>query len=150
MILKIFIGADHNGLRLKEKLEYYLTSQKYEVVDMGGQAFDPRDDFPVFAARVSTNVLQSPNHRGILICASGQGMAIAANRFKGIRAGLCTDFLQAREARNDDDINVLVLPANILEHHLSKAEAIINTFLRTPFDGDARFVRRLQMLDTMN
>src|SRR5580765_3113036 len=116
--MKIYIGADHNGFEYKNKLSEYLQKAGYEVVDEGGVARDPEDDFPQFASRVvgamRENGGTSDDTRGILVCGSGQGMCMAANRFKGIRAALAWDQEEARAARNDDDSNVLCLSARYL------------------------------------
>lgn len=147
--MKIYIGADHNGYGLKANLKEYLKRSEYEVSDEGGDHLDPDDDFPIFASRVATAVLSSddPDPRGILLCGSGQGMCMAANRFKGIRASLCWDRKSAREARTDDDANVLCLPANGIK--LAEMEVIIETWLNTPFANATRFIRRLEELDNL-
>ncbi|MEM6997594.1 MAG: RpiB/LacA/LacB family sugar-phosphate isomerase [Patescibacteria group bacterium] len=149
--MKVFIGADHNGYLLKEKLEKYLQKVGYDVVDEGARKPQSDDDFPVFASRVVTDMLSSDLHdpRGILICGSGQGMAIAANRFKGIRAVVLQDEEQARLSRNDDDANVLALPAYELKNDPEKVFRIVETWLSTPFESIARRVRRLQQLDEL-
>lgn len=143
----IYIGADHNGYALKYKLSEYLKRAGYSVVDEGDDHLDPDDDFPVFAARVVSAMLGSddPDPRGILICGSGQGMCMAANRHKGIRASLCWDRQSAREVRNDDNSNVLCLPGRLLEE--KEADIVVETWLNTPFANAPRFVRRLQQLD---
>lgn len=147
--MKIFIGADHNGYVLRNQIIDYLRRARYEVDDLGDVKLDPDDDFPQFAGRVVSKMLTSddPDPRGILICGSGQGMCMAANRFKGIRASLVWNVEEARAARNDDDSNVLCLPA----HLLNKEEALLitETWLNTPFAGAARFVRRLKQLDEL-
>lgn len=148
--MKIYIGADHNGYKLKEALEAYLKKAGYDVVDDGGASLDPNDDYPVFAQRVTHDVLGSDDKgaRGILLCGSGQGMCMAANRFKGIRAALLYDHETARSSRNDDDSNVACLPADSLEQ--KEAFNILETWLKTPFAGAGRFVRRIQEMDRMN
>lgn len=125
----------------------YLKRAGYEVEDKGDKQLDPEDDFPQFAARVATSVTggQEEDAMGVLVCGSGQGMAMAANRFKGVRAALCWDRQSAREARNDDDSNVLCLPANQLEQH--EAEVIAETWLNTKFAGASRFIRRIEEID---
>lgn len=147
--MKIFVGADHNGYVLRNQIIDYLRRARYEVDDLGDVKLDPDDDFPQFAGRVVSKMLASddPDPRGILICGSGQGMCMAANRFKGIRASLVWNVEEARAARNDDDSNVLCLPA----HLLNKEEALLitETWLNTPFAGAARFVRRLKQLDEL-
>ena len=145
--MKIFIGADHQGFTLRNELIDMLTRSGYEVVDEGDKQLRPDDDFPQFAARTTRALLASndPSNKGILICGSGQGMAMAANRFPGIRASLVFDAESAYAARNDDDSNVLCLPASILKS--DRANAIVHTWLTTPFAGAARYQRRIKELD---
>ncbi|HEX8226453.1 MAG TPA: RpiB/LacA/LacB family sugar-phosphate isomerase [Candidatus Saccharimonadales bacterium] len=151
--MKIYIGADHNGFELKKHLYDYLLRSGYDVIDAGDLNRDPNDDFPQFAGRAVTGLLADDDFggpdgaKGILICGSGQGMCMAANRFKGIRASLCWNLTEARSARNDDDANVLCLSASSLDH--DKAKAIVTTWLNTPFAGATRFKRRLQALDQL-
>lgn len=148
--MKIFIGADHNGFEFRQQVAEFLTRSGHEVVDEGDARLDPADDYPQFAGRTVNAMLASSEHepRGILICGSGQGMCIAANRFKGIRACLCLDAQEARTARNDDDCNVLCLPARLMS--AKEAEPIMNAWLRTPFAGADRFKRRIKELDELN
>jgi ribose 5-phosphate isomerase B len=147
--MKIFVGADHNGMEYKRDLIDLLTRAGHEVVDEGDISIDPADDFPKFAGLVVTAMKASgdPQARGILICGSGQGMCMAANRFKGIRASLCWNINEARSARNDDDSNVLCLSSRYTS--LEEAEAIVTTWLNTPFAGAERFVRRINQLDEL-
>jgi ribose 5-phosphate isomerase B len=145
--MKIYLGADHNGFHLRNSLINYLKRAGYDVVDEGDGKLDPEDDFPVFAARVAHHVLSSHDHtaKGIVICGSGQGVCMAANRFKGIRAALGYNRKTIRSARNDDDANVLCLPADILTK--DEANLLVETFLNTPFANAPRFVRRLKEID---
>ncbi len=147
--MKIFIGADHNGFRLRNALVTYLKNAGYDVVDDGDIKLDPADDFPVFAAKVVHDVLAlgDDESRGILLCGSGQGMCMAANRFRGIRACLGYDRESVRSARSDDNSNVLCLPSRVLEADESKV--IVETWLNTPFDGAPRYKRRLKELDEL-
>ncbi len=147
--MRIYIGADHNGFALKNHLYDFLLKGGYEVIDVGDTKLDPNDDFPQFASRVVSAMLADDDRdaRGILICGSGQGMCMAANRFKGIYASLCWNMTEARSARNDDNSNVLCLSARSLDNH--QAESIVNTFLSTPFAGASRFKRRLVELDQL-
>ena len=148
--MKIFSGADHNGFILKQKLIEKLLKLGYDVVDAGDKELDPEDDFPVYATQVAINVLANEqNSRGILICGSGQGMAIAANRHRGVRAVVCWDSEQARLARHDDDANVLALPAYVLKNDVKEAVEIIEKFLNTSFNGAPRYKRRLKELDVL-
>lgn len=147
--MKIFIGSDHMGFHLKEKVFAYLAKHGYEVEDIGGQTLDPNDDFPEFAQAVALQVIGSTDSdpRGILICGGGQGMAMAANRFHGIRASVIWDAFEAKMTRNDNDSNVLCLPARILENDDSAWQGIIETWLGTPFAAAARYKRRNAQID---
>ncbi len=145
--MKIFIGADHNGYHLKERIEKYLISLGHDVVDVGDEKLNPDDDFTIFATRVvSAMKAEGDSARGILVCGSGQGMAIAANRHKGIRAGLGWSIDAARSTRNDEDSNVLALPAEILVSD-KDWKPVIDTWLTTHFAGAARYKRRISQLD---
>lgn len=147
--MKVYIGADHNGFVLKNELVKALARAGYDVSDEGNSELDPQDDFPKFAAQVVFAMKASKDRdpRGILVCGSGQGMCMAANRFKGIRASLVWNLEEAHAARNDSDSNVLCLPA----HLLSTAEAIKLTeaWLTIPFAGAARYKRRIRELDQL-
>jgi ribose 5-phosphate isomerase B len=147
--MKVFLGSDHNGYHLKSELAEYLQRAGYEVVDVGDAKPDPEDDFPVFAHKVVTELLTEGDEvaRGILLCGSGQGMCMAANRFQRIRAALGYDRESVRSARNDDNANILCLPANSLpEENLN---VLAETFLNTPFADAPRFRRRLAQLDEL-
>jgi ribose 5-phosphate isomerase B len=148
--MKIYIGADHNGFELKNNLYRYLVSAGYDVVNDGDTIFKPEDDYPVFASKVAQDVLSSSDSdsRGILLCGSGQGMCIAANRFKGIRACLGYDRGSVRSARNDDDSNILCLPAKIMTSN--DAHIIVETWLNTPFAGAPRYIRRIKEIDQLS
>jgi ribose 5-phosphate isomerase B len=145
--VKLYIGADHNGFERKKQLIAYLHKSGYEVVDAGDVTLQPDDDFPQFAARVVQAMRADSDHdvRGILVCGSGQGMCMAANRFRGIRACLAFDQEEARSARNDDDANVLCLSARSLD--FDTTVSIVHTFLMTAFAGAPRYKRRIQQLD---
>lgn len=146
--MKIFIGADHNGYELKEKIEEWLKSAGHEVEDVGNQKLDPEDDFPMFGARVATHVLAEPEARGILLCGSGQGVCMAANRYKGIRASLVWNESEAKASRNDDDANVLCLPARETTDK-NALKRLVEVWLKTPFSGAVRFQRRIKQLDEL-
>ncbi len=147
--MKIYVGCDHNGFELKRQIKDYLERLGHDVVDEGDDKIDPEDDYPIFAARVVTKMLSGgePEPRGILICGSGQGMCIAANRFKGIRACLCWNSAEAHAARNDDNSNVLCLSARLF--NIEEAENITSVWLSTPFAGATRFIRRIKDLDEL-
>lgn len=147
---KIFIGADHNGFQIKEKLEQWLKTQNYEVIDVGGDRLNPDDDYPEFASKLVTAMLASedPEPLGILLCGSGQGMAMAANRFKGIRAALVWNKKTAEMSRHDDDANVLCLSA--WELNEESVIDVTQTWLQTPYGRAARYIRRIKELDSLN
>ena len=145
--MKIFLGADHNGFELKEQIHAYLLEQGHDVVDKGDKSLNKDDDFPNYAGPVAFEVLANEDSVGILFCGSGQGMCIAANRFKGIRAALAWDEDSAFESRDDDDSNVLCLPAKSLD--FDEAREIVDTWLNTPFSGAARYKRRNKQLDEL-
>src|SRR3989304_7052651 len=108
----IFIGSDHRGFRLKEILKQFLAREGYEVVDKGNAVYDEKDDYPDFAKEVAGGVNADPGlRRGILICGSGVGVDVVANRFPRVRSGLAISSDQVFAARHDDDINVLSLAA---------------------------------------
>ncbi|MCB9821628.1 RpiB/LacA/LacB family sugar-phosphate isomerase [Candidatus Nomurabacteria bacterium] len=148
----VYIGADHQGFRLKAKLKEYLESAGFEVIDTGDTALNPEDDFPVFASKLVHALFADRDReaKGILICGSGQGMAIAANRFKGIRAAVLDTVEEARLARNDDDINVLALPAIKLNDNPQLMRDIVDTYLATPFESIPKRLRRNKLLDELN
>lgn len=147
--MKVYIGADHNGFGLKRQLKDHLRRSGYDVVDEGDERLDPDDDFPQFASRVVAAMKASDDKdpRGILICGSGQGMCMAANRFRGIRASLCDSVVEAKASRNDDDANVLCLPARTIQE--GHAEQVTLTWLETAFAGAPRFKRRIAELDEL-
>lgn len=143
------MGADHNGFALKGRISEYLRKAGYAVADEGDDHLEPEDDFPQFAERAvrAMQASEDKDTRAILICGSGQGMCMAANRFKGIRASLAWNAVEARAARNDDDSNVLCLSARNLREE--EAIAIAEAWLSTPFAGATRFKRRIQELDKL-
>lgn len=146
--MKVFLGADHAGFQLKSTVMAHLSKLGYDVEDEGDRELNPDDDYPQFAFTVVTKVLGSEDEaRGILLCGSGQGMCIAANRVRGIRAALCWNEDIARETRNDNDSNVLCIPARTLSEE--DALNIIDTWLKTPFSGAARHVRRIHEIEEL-
>jgi ribose 5-phosphate isomerase B len=150
--MKIYLGSDHQGFLLKQKLFAYLSKSGYDVEDVGGKTLDPQDDYPEFAQIAAIKVLGSDDRdpRAILICGGGQGMAIASNRFRGIRAAVIWDAHEAKMTRHDNDSNVLTLPARILEDMDDAAwQGIVETWLNTPFGAAPRFIRRNRKLDDL-
>ncbi len=145
--MKVFLGSDHAGFYLKEKVFAHLSKADYEVEDEGNKVLDPNDDYPQFAFAVATKVLGSEDAdaKGIIICGSGQGVCMAANRVRGIRAALVWNQEGARETRNDNDSNVLCVPARMLSEE--EALAIIDVWLKTPFSGAERHARRIREIE---
>lgn len=141
----IYIGADHRGYNLKEKLKQFLANKGYTVVDEGNDHYDESDDYPDFAGRVAAAVAEDPdNRRGILICGSGIGVDIVANKFSQIRSALAHNADQAFSSRSDINTNVLCLTANFLEEE--EAKKILSVWLQTPFSGEERHKRRIRKI----
>lgn len=149
--MKIYLGADHQGFHMKAEVLAYLSKRGYDVEDMGPKELDPNDDFPLFAQAVALKVLGSEDNdaRGILICGGGQGVAMAANRFRGIRASVIWDAFEAKMTRYDNDSNVLCLPARIVGNDEGLWEGILETWLSTEFANAVRFKRRNAELDEL-
>jgi ribose 5-phosphate isomerase B len=149
--MKIYLGADHNGFAMKEKVFSYLAKHGYDVEDVGDTELDPNDDFPEFAQMAALKVIgdDSKDPRAILLCGGGQGMAMAANRFRGIRASVIWDAYEAKMTRNDNDSNILCLPSRVMEDDDAKWQGIIETWLNTPFAAAARYKRRNAQIDEL-
>lgn len=148
--MKIFLGSDHNGFHLKEDVFAYLVKHGYDVEDVGDKTLDSNDDFPEFAELAALKVIGSDDKdpRAILICGGGQGMAMAANRFNGIRASVIWDAFEAKMTRNDNDSNILCLPSRILDN-TNEWKGIVETWLTTPFARAERYKRRNRQLDEL-
>ena len=148
--MKIYLGSDHNGFHLKEQVFAYLSKRNYVVEDVGDKELDSEDDFPQFAQMAALKVLgdEHGDARAILLCGGGQGMAMAANRFHGIRASVIWDDHEAKMTRNDNDSNVLCLPSRLFDDN-ADWKRIIDTWLDTPFAGAERFKRRNRQLDEL-
>jgi ribose 5-phosphate isomerase B len=141
----IYLGADHRGFALKEKLKEILTAEAYTAVDCGAAALVPDDDYPAYARAVAEGVGKNPGvDRGIVICGSGFGVDIAANKFPGIRAALAMSPDHIYQGRHDDDVNVLALAADFIDE--PTAEKIVRTFLSTPFAKEERYERRIEQI----
>jgi ribose 5-phosphate isomerase B len=149
--MKIFLGSDHNGYHLKEKLFAYLAKHGYEVEDVGDRTPEPSDDFTDFAQAAALKVLgEEGDPRAILLCGGGQGMAMAANRFRGIRASVVWDAYEAKMTRNDNDSNILCIPSRIFDETEDSAwQGILETWLNTPFADAPRYRRRNAQLDEL-
>ena len=148
--MKLFLGSDHNGFHLKEKVFAYLSKRGYDVEDVGDKELNPDDDFPEFAAAACLKVLgeEDGEARAILLCGGAQGMGMAANRFRGIRASVVWDEHEAKMTRNDNDSNVLCLPSRTLEDG-DTWQQILDTWVETPFASAERYKRRNRQLDEL-
>jgi ribose 5-phosphate isomerase B len=146
--MKIFLGADHAGYELKNMLREHLHHAGYDVEDVGAKTLDEDDDYPRYAYAVATKVLGADDDDlGILICGSGQGMSMAANRVNGVRAALAWDEPSAQAAREDDDANVLVIPARFVESEA--AAGMVDAWIKAKFNSDPKYQRRLDELEQL-
>jgi ribose 5-phosphate isomerase B len=142
--MEIAIGADHAGFEMKEQLIPWLQSIGHQVVDLGAHQMDPDDDYPDFAAAVAKAVRAGSVDRGILICGSGVGASITANKVPGIRACLCHDTYTAHQGVEHDEMNVVCVGARVIGIELAKE--ILSSFLSASFIPEPRFQRRLDKL----
>lgn len=141
----IFIGADHRGFQLKEELKKYLAERGEKFKDLGNLKLESEDDYPDFALKVAEEVAKAPEkNRGVLLCGSGVGVDVAANKVKGIRSALALSAWMAQAARKDDDVNVLSLSADLTDP--ATAKRIVKAFLETPFSGEERHRRRIEKI----
>jgi ribose 5-phosphate isomerase B len=144
-IKKIVVGSDHAGFEMKEHVKKYLEEKGIEFEDVSAQQYDAQDDYTTYAFKVAEGVSKGNYERGILLCGTGIGASIAANRFRGIRAALCTSPEMARMSRLHNDSNVLVMggrttPADVVDK-------MIDAWLSSNFEG-GRHQRRIQQMDT--
>lgn len=144
--MRIVMGADHAGFALKEDLRKFVAGLGYEVVDVGTCDESPVD-YPDFAVAVGTAILEGRAERGILICGSGVGASVAANKLAGIRAGLCHDTYSAHQSVEHDDTNVLVLGSRIIGSEL--ARELVKAFLSAKFSHEERHQRRLDKVNAL-
>ncbi len=143
--MKIAIGADHAGYDLKEKLKKHLQEQGYEVVDVGAHSYDKNDDYPDFARGVADLVGEQKVDRGILVCDSGIGVDIVANKTPGVRSALVHSVDLARRTREHNDTNVLSLGSMLVDE--DTAVQITRTWLETDFTGEERHARRIAKIE---
>lgn len=142
--MRIIIGADHGGYEMKEILKIHLISQNYTVDDKGCYSTDSVD-YPLIAQDVCKATLEDKKNLGILICGTGIGMSMIANKIKGIRAGLCHTEIEAKLTREHNNANILVLGGRIIGSELAKS--ITETFISTNFSKEERHERRIKMMD---
>lgn len=146
-MLSVALGADHGGFSLKSELLPWLQDQGSEVLDKGAHTLDPADDYPDFSAAVAQAVASGEAQRGILVCGSGVGACIVANKIPGIRACLCHDTYSARQGVEHDDMNVLCLGARVIGVELAKE--VVTAFLKASFSDKERHRRRLGKILTI-
>jgi RpiB/LacA/LacB family sugar-phosphate isomerase len=144
--MKIFLGSDHRGFALKEQVKNWLISSEHDAVDCGNTIHDPDDDFPDYAFLVSDKVISEIGSLGILVCGSGGGMTIAANKVKGIRAAEATNVNNVIHNRSHNNINILVLSAD--DTNFSNCRMMIESFLDTEYSPEARFERRIAKISS--
>jgi ribose 5-phosphate isomerase B len=145
--MRIAVAYDHRGVKLKPRLADAIRAAGHEVLDLGVDAPEPRVDYPDVARTLGEAVLAGEAERGVLVCGSGVGASVAANKLAGIRAAVCHDAYSARQGVEHDDMNVLCLGSEIVGAEL--AADLVSTFLRAEFDGGERYVRRLEKIESM-
>lgn len=141
----IYLGADHRGYQLKEEIKNWLSKQEIEFEDLGATSLDKNDDYPDFAKKVAQKVAATYGSFGILICGSGVGMDITANRVVGVRCVLGFDSYQVKMVRRNDDVNILSLAADFISEE--QARELISAFLKTPFSGEGKHQRRIEKIE---
>ena len=147
--MNIYLGADHRGFKLKQQLADYLKQSLHSVFDLGNDHYDANDDYPDYAILVAQKVSSDPeNSVGIVFCGSGVGVDVAANKFKYVRSALAFNSDQAFISRNDDNTNILSLPADFLD--FEEAKKIVNIWLQTPFSGGERHKRRIKKIQLLD
>ena len=144
--LRVAIGADHGGFALKAALMPFLRAKGYEVADLGTHSPQPCD-YPAIGAKLARAVAGGRFDRGVLLCKSGIGIAIVANKVPGIRAGVCRDRFDAERSRRHNDANVLVLGADTLSR--AAAQRIAEAWFRTPFESGGRHERRVKQISAI-
>ena len=140
--MKICIGSDHGGYALKLELIEHLKARGFEVTDVGCDS-DKSCDYPVYAKAVTDIITEKKADLGILVCGTGIGMSMAANKVEGVRAALCHDTFSAKATREHNNANILCMGARVVGAGL--AEMIVDTFVDTPFSNDERHIRRISM-----
>ncbi len=140
-MIKIFIGADHRGYKLKEKVASWLFDWGYEFLDLGAQSLDTTDDYTKYATEVASLVVDHKNSFGILLCGSGVGVDVIANKFDGVRASIGKNKEQVKAGRTDDDMNILVIASDYTKEN--EAKEMVKVFLDTDYDKKVRHERRL-------
>jgi ribose 5-phosphate isomerase B len=139
--MRIAVGADHAGFELKERIAQEVMAMGYDLLDVGAKCYEPLDDYPDFAELVGNAVVSGQADRGILVCGSGIGASIAANKITGVRAAICADTYSGHQGVEHDDMNVLVLGSRVMG--VEVVTEVVRSFLGAEFSGEERHVRRL-------
>jgi ribose 5-phosphate isomerase B len=142
--MKIALASDHGGFELKKDLYTWLKNNKFDIVDLGNKNYDSLDDFPDYAEIISKAIIKGDVEKGILICGSGVGAAVAANKFKGIRASVCHDIYSAHQGVEHDAMNVLCLGARVVGNLL--ARDLVTAFINATYMNEERLKRRLEKI----
>jgi len=145
--VRVAVAADHAGLEMKNALAQAIRNLGHEVSDLGAHIYEPTDDYPDFAKAAADAVAGGQADRSVLICGSGVGASIAANKVNGVRAALCHDTYSAHQGVEHDDMNILVLGSRIIGNAL--AEDLVKAFLAARFSGESRHVRRLKKVKAL-
>jgi ribose 5-phosphate isomerase B len=145
--MRVALGGDHAGFALKQELMDYLKELGHEVMDVGAHRPDPNDDYPDFAREVAESIVKGEAERGVIICGSGVGASVAANKIPGIRAGLCHDTYSAHQGVEHDDMNVLVVGARVIG--AAMARELVHAYLNAMFTGEERHRRRVQKVKAL-
>jgi ribose 5-phosphate isomerase B len=145
--MKIGIAADHGGYELKNILQSFLKDKGYDVVDFGAFELDNTDDYPDFVIPLARAVAQKEVERGVAVCGSGVGAAIAANKIAGVRAALINDYFSAHQGVEDDDMNLICLGGRVTG--FASAQELIMAFLNAKFSGLERHIRRIKKVQSL-
>ena len=145
--MKVAVAFDHRGVKLRDRLLAEVTSLGHQAVDLGTDRPQPRIDYPDKAREIGMAIRGGESERGVLVCGSGVGASVAANKLAGIRAAICHDAYSAHQGVEHDDMNVLCLGSEVIGAEL--AAELLRAFLRATFDGGERYVRRLEKIEEM-
>ncbi len=143
--MKIYIGADHRGYFLKEKIAKWLFEWGYDFFDVGAQSLDLKDDYTKYASETASLVANEKGGRGIVLCGSGVGVDVVVNKFDGIRASVGKSEEQIKAGRKDDNMNILVIAADYTDEY--EAKDMVRAFLETKFGKKERYKRRLKEIE---
>lgn len=140
--MTVYIGADHRGFKLKEKIAKWLFEWRYSYEDVGASYLDPKDDYTVYAQEVASLVSKNKKSKGVLLCGSGVGVDVVANKFDEVRSSIGKNAEQIKAGRMDDDMNILVIASDFTSE--GEAKKMLKVFLKTKFDNLSRHKKRLQ------